>query len=226
MPADAQPLSIGLPPGQAVSGLLLAPPQPKAGFVFAHGAGAGMHHGFMGDLSRALCGRGVATLRFQFPSMESGSRRPDRPEVAHAAIRAAVAQAVTLWPGLPLFAGGKSFGGRMTSQAQAAQPLDGVAGLVFVGFPLHPSGKPGTDRAAHLAQVRVPLLFLQGDRDALAEIGLLRGEVARLGALATLHVVEAADHAFHVPARTGRQDAEVVEELAGVAARWMEGVSA
>ncbi|KQT13185.1 alpha/beta hydrolase family protein [Ramlibacter sp. Leaf400] len=226
MQADALPLSIDLPSGPAVSGLLLAPKAPAACYVFAHGAGAGMQHRFMADLAGALCGRGIATLRFQFPYMENASKRPDRPEVAHEAVRAAAAEAARRLPDVPLFAGGKSFGGRMTSQAQAARPLAGVAGLVFVGFPLHPAGKPGTDRAAHLSQVQVPMLFLQGDRDELAGMDLMRPEVERLGAKASLHVVAGADHAFHVLARSGRKDPEVVEELADVMARWMGALRA
>jgi predicted alpha/beta-hydrolase family hydrolase len=226
MKHDPRPLVIALPSGGAISGLLSAPDAPVACFVLAHGAGAGMHHSFMADLAQALGERRIATLRFQFPYMESGSKRPDRPEVAQAAVRAAVAAAARQLPGLPLFAGGKSFGGRMTSQAQAGQPLEGVRGLVFVGFPLHPARQPGTSRAAHLADVRTPLLFLQGDRDALADIGLIRETVAGLGPIASLHVVEGADHAFHVPVRSGRTDAQVMVELADVTARWMAGVQA
>lgn len=221
MPSDAEPLSIALPSGATVSGLLLRPAEPIGCFVLAHGAGAGMHHPFMTELAQALCGRGIATLRFQFPFMESGSKRPDRPEVAQEAVRAAVAEAARRCPGVPLFAGGKSFGGRMTSQAQAARPLDEVTGLVFVGFPLHPAGKPDTGRATHLADVQVPMLFLQGDRDALADIKLMRGTVGELGPAASLHVVAGADHAFHVLARSGRVNSDVIEELADVTARWI-----
>ena len=221
MPSDAEPISIGLPSGATLSGLLLRPAEPIACFVFAHGAGAGMHHPFMADLSQALCRRGIATLRFQFPFMESGSKRPDRPQVAQEAVRAAVAEATRRCPALPLFAGGKSFGGRMTSQAQAARPLENVAGLVFVGFPLHPAGKPDTGRAQHLSDVHSPMLFLQGDRDALADIALMRSTVAQLGQAASLHVLAGADHAFHVLARSGRSDQDVVEELADVTAQWI-----
>lgn len=216
-----EPLRIALPSGSSTSALLQAPGDPAAAYVFAHGAGAGMHHGFMADLSAALLARGIATLRFQFPFMEQGSKRPDTPAVAHAAIRAAVSAASRKWPGLPLFAGGKSFGGRMSSQAQAAEPLPGVHGLVFVGFPLHPAGKPSTDRAAHLADVRVPMLFLQGTRDTLAELPLVRDMVRGLGERATLHVVDDADHAFHVRARSGRNDAAVVGELGDAIASWV-----
>lgn len=217
------PLGIGLSAGASVSALLCAPPRASALFVFGHGAGAGMHHPFMADLAAALGERGVATLRYQFPFMEHGSKRPDGPAVAQAAVRAAVAEAAARLPGLPLYAGGKSFGGRMTSQAQAAQPLGGVRGLVFVGFPLHPAGKPGTQRAAHLTGVKVPMLFLQGTRDALADLALVRTTVLQLGERATLHVVEGADHAFHVPVRSGRSDGQVLQELADAMAAWMPG---
>jgi predicted alpha/beta-hydrolase family hydrolase len=202
--------------------LLEAPSAARAGYVFAHGAGAGMTHSFMEALAKALAARGVATLRFNFPFMEQGSKRPDSPTVAHAAIREAVAEAAKRLPGLPLFAGGKSFGGRMTSQAQAIDPLPGVRGLVFVGFPLHPAGKPSVERAKHLADVKVPMLFLQGTRDELADMALVRETTSRLGSLATLHVVEEADHAFHVLVRSGRTDAQVLEELAETMAHWMQ----
>ena len=203
--------------------LLLAPPDALACYVFAHGAGAGMAHEFMEAIATGLAAQRIATLRFQFPFMAQGSKRPDPPAIAQAAVRAAVADAAQRLPGLPLFAGGKSFGGRMSSQAQAAQPLPGVRGLVFVGFPLHPAGKPGIERAAHLAQVEVPMLFLQGTRDALAELDLVRDVVAPLGERATLHVVDGADHAFHVLARSGRKDAQVREELVSTMAAWMRG---
>lgn len=206
-----------------VSARWLQPPQPRATYVFAHGAGAGMDHAFMPALSQALCGQSIATLRYQFPFMERGSKRPDAPAVAQAAVRAAVAEAHRRLPDTPLFAGGKSFGGRMTSQAQAAEAMPGVRGLVFVGFPLHPAGKPGVDRAAHLADVRVPMLFLQGTRDELAELGLLRGVVDGLGPAATLHLEDDADHAFHVRARSGRNDAQVVQSLAAAMAAWVAG---
>ncbi|WP_457445863.1 alpha/beta hydrolase family protein [Roseateles sp. P5_E4] len=203
-----------------VSALWLQPPKPRSTYVFAHGAGAGMHHSFMAALSQALFDASVATLRYQFPYMERGSKRPDSPAVAHAAVRAAVAEARQRLPDTPLFAGGKSFGGRMTSQAQAAEAMPGVRGLVFVGFPLHPAGKPAIDRAAHLAQVAVPMLFLQGTRDELADLALLRGVVQGLGDPAMLHLEEDADHAFHVRARSGRNDAHVVLALAAAMAAW------
>ncbi|HVE53191.1 MAG TPA: alpha/beta family hydrolase [Ramlibacter sp.] len=193
----------------------------QAGYVFAHGAGAGMDHPFMTAVAHGLARRGVGVLRFQFPFMDQGSRRPDSPAVAQAAVRAAVTQAAGLFPGLPLFAGGKSFGGRMTSQAQAAEALPGVRGLAFAGFPLHPSGKPSLQRAVHLAGVALPMLFLQGTRDALAELPLVRDALAPLGPRATLHVVEGADHAFHVLVRSGRTDAEVIGELCETMAGWM-----
>jgi len=217
----ATPFRIALPSGRSVSALLTSPQQPSAVFVFAHGAGAGMDHSFMAALSGALGERGIATLRYQFPYMEQGSKRPDDPATAQAAVRAAVAQAHAQLPGVPLFAGGKSFGGRMTSQAQAAQPLQSVRGLVFVGFPLHPAGKPSVTRAAHLANVKVPMLFLQGTRDALADLDLIRTTTAGLGDRAALHVVEGGDHSFHVLVRSGRSDSQVLAELADTAAGWM-----
>jgi predicted alpha/beta-hydrolase family hydrolase len=175
----------------------------------------------MANLAAALGERRIATLRYQFPFMEAGSKRPDDPAKAQSAVRAAVAEAAARLPGVPLFAGGKSFGGRMTSQAQATQPLQGVHGLVFVGFPLHPAGKPGTQRAVHLAEVKVPMLFLQGTRDTLADLALIRMATSQLGSRATLQVVDGADHAFHVLARSGRSDAQVLEELADAIAAWM-----
>jgi uncharacterized protein len=189
--------------------------------VFAHGAGAGMDHAFMAALAAGLVQRGIAVLRFQFPFMEQGSKRPDTPAVAQAAVRAALAQAARRLPGVPLFAGGKSFGGRMTSQAQAHEPVPALRGLVFVGFPLHPAGRPATARADHLADVRVPMLFLQGTRDALADLALVRATVDRLGPRATLHVVDGADHSFHVLARSGRTDEQARAELLDTMAAWM-----
>jgi len=204
-----------------VSGLVQSPPDPFACYVFAHGAGAGMGHSFMGAVSEGLAARGIATLRYQFPSMELGKKRPDPPPVAHAAVRAAVAQAVQRFGALPLFAGGKSFGGRMTSQAQALDPLPGVKGLVFVGFPLHPTGTPSTVRAEHLAEVRVPMLFVQGTRDELADLARIRDVVSKLGASATLMEIAEADHAFHVLRRSGRSDKEVLAEILDGMTAWM-----
>lgn len=205
----------------AVSALLMLPQPARACFVFAHGAGAGMRHAFMAAVASGLAERGIATLRYQFPYMEKGSKRPDPPAVAHAAVRAAVASAAQHCPGLPLIAGGKSFGARMTSQAQAKAPLAGVAGLAFLGFPLHPAGKPSTDRADHLADVKIPMLFLQGTNDKLAELDLLKPVVKKLGAHATLHLVEAADHSFHIPVRSGRKDPEVMAEVLDAFVAWV-----
>ena len=218
-----QPLGIqiALDDNQTVSGLWQAPSSARVCLVLAHGAGAGMTHRAMTAVADGLAARAVATLRFQFPYMERGGKRPDTPAVAHAAVRAAVAAASLRAPDLPLFAGGRSFGGRMTSQAQAAAPLPHVRGLVFFAFPLHPAGKPARARAAHLAAVTVPMLFLQGTRDALARIDLLRGTVADLGERATVGLADEADHSFHVPAKTGRRDADVLAALLDVAADWM-----
>jgi uncharacterized protein len=202
--------------------ICLAPRDARAALVLAHGAGAGMRHAFLEALAQALSQRGVASLRFDFPFMARGSRRPDPPAVAQAQVRLAVAEAARRWPALPLFAGGKSFGGRMTSQAQAQEPLAGVRGIAFVGFPLHPAGKPGLERARHLQDVALPMLFLQGTRDELAELDLVRKAVAPLAPRATLHVVDGADHAFHVLVRSGRTDAEVMQELADALTAWME----
>jgi len=209
-----------------VSGLLIRPPEARACFVFAHGAGAGMTHPFMETFATGLDARGIATLRYQFPYMEKGSKRPDPPAVAQAAVRAAVAEAGKCVPGLVLIAGGKSFGGRMTSQAQASAPLRGVRGLTFLGFPLHPAGKPASDRALHLSDIQIPMLFLQGTRDSLAEAKLLKPVVADLGALASLHPVEGADHSFHVLARSGRSNLEVMNEILDTFAAWAATVAA
>jgi uncharacterized protein len=204
----------------SVSALLTRPPRAKACFVFAHGAGAGMAHPFMATVAAGLGERGIATLRYQFPYMEKASKRPDAPTVAHAAVRAAVAEAARCCPGVALIAGGKSFGGRMTSQAQAISPLDGVQGLAFFGFPLHAAGKPSSDRAKHLGDIRIPMLFLQGSRDSLAELSLLEPVVKSLKRLIMLHVVKDADHSFHVPARSGRKDSDVMTEILDVFAGW------
>jgi len=220
--AGARELTIEVDATRRVSALLRASADARACYVLAHGAGAGMRHPFMGAIAEALATRGIATLRYQFPYMENGSRRPDVPAVAHAAVRAAVAEAARAMPGVALVAGGKSFGGRMTSQAQAAMPLPGVRGLVFLGFPLHPAGKPSDERAAHLADVRVPMLFLQGTRDDLASLALLKPVIERLGANATLELSDDADHSFHVPARSGRKDADVLAALAGAISAWVD----
>lgn len=212
-------MRIALDETRSVSGLLTPAVKPFALLVLAHGAGAGMTHPFMQAIAEALALRGVSVLRFQFPFMEAGSRRPDTPAIAQAAIRAAVDTA-TNYSGLPLFAGGKSFGGRMTSQAQAATPLPGVRGLTFFGFPLHPAGKPAIVRARHLDDVHVPMLFLQGTRDSLAEIGLLQEIVDRLPR-ASSTIVEGADHSFHVPVRGGRSDAQVLDQLYKATTAWM-----
>jgi predicted alpha/beta-hydrolase family hydrolase len=225
MPATPAPLTLQVDDDTHVSALLLAPSDAHAALVLAHGAGAGMNHRFMAALADGLAERRIATLRYQFPYMERGGKRPDPPRIAHAAVRAAVAEAGRKLPGLPLWAGGKSFGGRMTSQAQAATPLPGVRGLVFVGFPLHPPGQPSDERAQHLGDVAVPMLFLQGTRDELADLDLIRALADRLGARATLHVLEHADHSFHVLARSGRKDAEVLAELLDTTAAWMRDPS-
>ncbi len=206
----------------SVSALLEAPRNAAALLVLAHGAGAGMTHPFMAAMAGGLAERAIATLRYQFPYMERGSKRPDPPQLAQAAVRAAVAAAAQVQPELPLFAGGKSFGGRMSSQAQAKTPLNGVRGLVFVGFPLHPAGKPSQDRAKHLFEVKIPMLFLQGTRDALAELTLLEPVCKSLGKRATLELFADADHSFHVPAKSGRKDTEVFAELLDVTAAWIK----
>jgi uncharacterized protein len=224
--ANPEPLTIETGKGGSVSALLTRSTRAKVGFVFAHGAGAGMNHPFMTTVAAGLAERGVTTLRYQFPYMEKGSKRPDAPAVAHAAVRTAAAAAARCCPGLPLIAGGKSFGGRMTSQAQAAAPLDAVRGLAFFGFPLHAAGKPSIDRAKHLADIDIPMLFLQGTRDSLAELSLLEPVVKSLKQPATLHVMQAADHSFHVPARSGRNDREVMNEILDTFADWAGAIEA
>ncbi|HWZ96254.1 MAG TPA: alpha/beta family hydrolase [Candidatus Dormibacteraeota bacterium] len=206
-----------------VSALLLQPEKAKWLMVLGHGAGAGMHHPFMSKLAEELAGVGVATLRYQFPYMEERRKVPDKPAVLTATVVAAVRAATKAAPDLPLLAGGKSMGGRMSSQAAAEQPLEGVRGLVFFGFPLHPPKRPGTKRAEHLAQVNVPMLFLQGTRDELADLKLLKPICAKLGKRTTLHVIETADHSFHVLKKSGRSDEEVLRELAETTAAWAEG---
>ena len=188
--------------------------------MFAHGAGAGMNHPFMQRAAAALATRGIATHRFDFPYMQAKRSRPDTPAVAQDAVRNAVAEAARAHAGLPLLAGGKSFGGRMTSQAQAAAPMPGVRGLVFFGFPLHPPGRQGIERAEHLTAVDVPMLFLQGTRDEFAQLALVQTVVKGLGDRATLHLIEAGDHSFKVPKRTGKTEADVMDELADTIQQW------
>jgi uncharacterized protein len=219
-------VSIALSPDSHVSGLLEKPRGARACYVLAHGAGAGMQHPFMAAVAAGLAERGIATLRYQFLYMERGGKRPDPPKLAHAAVRAAVAEAARQMPGLPLIAGGKSFGGRMTSQAQALTPLPGVCGLAFLGFPLHPAKQPSSERGKHLSDVRVPMLFLQGTRDALAAQDEIEPLCKALGARATLKLFENADHSFHVPARSGRTDAQVMGELLDALAAWTDAVLA
>ena len=223
---DVRQLSIDIPNAGSVSALLMRPPTARACYVLAHGAGAGMTHRSMEAIAAGLGERGIATLRYQFPYMEKGSKRPDPPALAHATVRAAVAEAGRCCADLPLMAGGKSFGGRMTSQAQAVSPLAGVRGLAFLGFPLHPARKPSSDRAKHLAEIELPMLFLQGTRDALAELSLLEPVVESLGSLAKLHLVKEADHSFHVLARSGRNDREVLDEVLDAFAAWVDAIGA
>ena len=216
-----EPVVIDLGEDRTVSGLWIKPDAASALLVLAHGAGAGMAHKSMTAIAEGLAERGVSTLRYNFPYMERSSKRPDNPPVAHVAVRAAVADAAKLAGDLPLFAGGRSFGARMTSQAQSAEPLAKVSGLVFFAFPLHPPGKPGTDRADHLAVVKIPMLFLQGAKDEFADLALLKPTVSKLGKRGKLHLVDHADHSFHVPAKTGRKDPEVLAEILDVAREWM-----
>ena len=222
--SDVASVTITVDTAHSVSGLLLAPPSARACYVLAHGAGAGMFHPFMDVVARELGERGIATLRYQFPYMERGAKRSDPPKLAHATVRAAVAEAARLAPELPLLAGGKSFGGRMTSQVQAASPLPGVRGLAFLGFPLHPAGQPSDARAEHLFAVEVPMLFVQGSRDKLADLGLLQPLMARLGKRASLRLVPDADHSFRVPARAGRTDADAQREMLDMLAAWIGSV--
>jgi predicted alpha/beta-hydrolase family hydrolase len=222
--AAGEQLRFGVEGEGEVSALLSRPAKARRLLVLAHGAGAGMSHPFMEMLAGELASMGVATLRYQFPYIEERRRVPDPPAVLMATVVAAVRAAAEAAPGLPLLAGGKSMGGRMTSQAAAQRPLDGVGGLVFFGFPLHPPNRPGTNRADHLAKITMPMLFLQGTRDALADLNLLRPVCGRLGSRATLHVIETADHSFHVLKSSGRSEAEVLRELAQRAASWAEGI--
>jgi predicted alpha/beta-hydrolase family hydrolase len=221
-----QELAITVDGARRVSALLQIPPQARACYVLAHGAGAGMTHPSLEAAAAGLAERGIATLRYQFPYMEAGAKRPDSPPLAQATVRAAVSETGRLMAQLPLFAGGRSFGGRMTSQAQAVAPLPGVRGLAFLAFPLHPTGRPSDDRAAHLFDVRIPMLFLQGTNDALADLKLLRPLIERLGPRTTLKLFADADHSFHVPARTGRKDADVRREILDALAAWIDAVIA
>ena len=222
--ATPRPAKIRIAAAQSVSGLLQIPDGARACYVLAHGAGAGMMHPFLASVAAGLAERGIATLRYQFPYMERRAKRPDSPVVAQAAVRAAVAEASRLAPGLALIAGGKSFGGRMTSQAQAAEALPGVRGIAFLGFPLHAPGRPSEERGSHLFDVRVPMLFLQGSRDEFADLKLLKPLLERLGARATSAIFPDADHSFHVPVRSGRTDAEVRADIPGVLAGWIDTV--
>jgi uncharacterized protein len=222
--SNVQKVTIAVNDAISVSGLLLAPSRARACYVLAHGAGAGMTHPFMAAVATELGERGIATLRYLFPYMEQGGRRPDPPKLAHAAVRAAVAEASRRLPGVPLIAGGKSFGGRMTSQAQAASPLAGVLGLAFLGFPLHPAGRPSQERGKHLFDVLIPMLFLQGTRDTLAMLDQIKPLAQALGDRATLKLYENADHSFHVPARSGRTDAQVRTDVLDAVASWIDEV--
>jgi predicted alpha/beta-hydrolase family hydrolase len=219
-------VSITVSDAVCVSGLLQNPPQARACYVLAHGAGAGMNHPFMTAVAAELARRDIATLRYQFPYMDSGARRPDPPQLAHATVRAAVAAALSFVSTLPLIAGGKSFGGRMTSQAQSKGPLQGVRGLAFLGFPLHPTGRPSQDRATHLFDVQIPMLFLQGTRDTLASLDQIEPLCKKLGRRATLKLFADADHSFHVPTRTGQKDAKVLGDVIDAFAAWLDGVIA
>jgi predicted alpha/beta-hydrolase family hydrolase len=222
MSEDVRKTTIAVDAEHTVSGLLIAPARARACYVLAHGAGAGMQHPFLHAVAVELAPRGIATLRYQFPYMEQKKKRPDTPKLAHATVRAAVTEAARLLPDVPLIAGGKSFGGRMTSQAQALSPLASVGGLAFLGFPLHPPGAPSDERAEHLKDVRIPMLFLQGTRDEFADLSLLRPLVKRLGGQAQLTLFDDADHSFHVPARTGKKDAEVRSEVLDAFATWVD----
>ena len=219
--ARAERCSLDIDATHRVSALFDRPHDARALFVLAHGAGTGMEHPSLQAIAGGLAARGIATLRYQFPYRERGSRRPDPPALCHATVRAAVTEATRRAGGLPLIAGGRSFGGRMTSQSQAQSPLAQVRGLAFLGFPLHAAGQPGIERAAHLSAVNVPMLFIQGSRDALADLELLRSIVRRLGERATLHVLQDADHSFHVQARSGRRDTQVQEECLEILSAWI-----
>jgi predicted alpha/beta-hydrolase family hydrolase len=218
--ATPTPLSIPVVAGATVSALALTPDHATCCLAFAPGAGTGMNSSYIVAVCEGLAARGLATLRYQFPGMENGSRRPDAPQLCHKTVQAAVAAAHELMPTLALFAGGKSFGGRMTSQIQAIAPLPNVRGLCFFGFPLHPPKRPATTRADHLSRVDIPMLFLQGTRDELADLTLMHGVLARLNAPVTLKVIDHADHSFHVPARSGTTDGQVLSSMLEEVAAW------
>jgi uncharacterized protein len=220
--SDASDLHFEVEDAGKVSALLVRPAEARSLLVLAHGAGAGMKHPFLEKLARELATAGVATFRYQFPYMEQRRRVPDTPALLTATVRAAVNTAAGMAPELPLLAGGKSLGGRMTSLAASEQPLNGVRGLVFFGFPLHPPGRPGTKRADHLTRVNIPMLFLQGTRDQFADLNLLRPICAKLGAGVTLHLIETADHSFHLLKSSGREDADALRELAQITSRWAQ----
>ena len=222
--AEAKPVVVALDDATRVSALLLVPARARACYVLAHGAGAGMNHPFMAAVARELAKHGVATLRYQFPYMEKGGKRPDPPKLAHATVRAAVAETARRLPKLPLIAGGKSFGGRMTSLAQAITPLPNVRGLAFLGFPLHPAKQPSSERGKHLFEIGLPMLFLQGTRNSLASLDLLTPLCQALGARATLTMFQDADHSFHVPARSGRTDPQVLSDVLDALATWIDGI--
>jgi len=222
---ETRELKLDIEAAGTVSALLRLPANARACYVLAHGAGADMRHAFMEKAAVGLGERGIATFRFNFPYMEKKQGRPDQPAVAHAAIRAAVAEAARLCPGLKLVAGGKSFGGRMTSQAQSKAPLPDVKGLAFLGFPLHAAKKPSSERAEHLASIAIPMLFLQGTRDGLADLGYLKPVVEKLGPKATLHEVEGGDHSFAVLKKSGRTNEEALTEVLDTLAAWIDQLS-
>ncbi|MGY3479338.1 alpha/beta hydrolase family protein [Bradyrhizobium ottawaense] len=222
MATKTQELKLEIERIGTVSAILTQPDNARACYVLAHGAGADMRHAFMEKVAAGVAERGIATFRFNFPYMEEKKGRPDQPAVAHAAIRAAVAEAARLCPGVTLVAGGKSFGGRMTSQAQSKAPLPDVKGLAFLGFPLHADKKPSSERAEHLAGVTIPMLFLQGTRDGLADLGYLKPVIAALGATATLHEIEGGDHSFAVLKKSGRSNDEALTEVLNALVAWID----
>ncbi|MDA9431360.1 alpha/beta hydrolase family protein [Bradyrhizobium sp. CCBAU 51627] len=224
MTAKATELKLDIERIGTVSAILTQPANARACYVLAHGAGTDMRHVSMAKVAEGLADRGIATLRFNFPYMENKLGRPDRPAVAHAAIRAAVDEAARLCPGMMLVAGGKSFGGRMTSQAQSKAPLPGVKGLAFLGFPLHAAKKPSSERAEHLAGIAIPMLFLQGTRDGLADLGHLRPVIDALGARTTLHEVEGGDHSFAVLKKSGRTNEDALAEVLDTLAAWIDQI--